>query len=320
MPEKTSPTLLKSIAILTTIGFAVLYFFGYLFLRLYFKSIGGLIPINDLPAPEIAILGISPLFLFLSLLTGVCYLDWLLSKNRKDRKVSVQFYIERPFQFIKNSFLSLLILYFSLSFFSTYLFTNGLPYSFPISLKKQLPIIEMIYGSPLINSSQTRDLKLYKEYEGNLFYEALKKFRDEGTEPNIDQLLETETEFVNPEITFTDQLGEKRFINTFRLYFESKDNYYLQPPTSFCEVNDKGDTPFTFDGKTVYPFDRDICELIIMPKTHVESIKYLTNSVEGYPRISGAMPIESYPYGPKALLRMERMQKIRQNEVDAKSN
>lgn len=46
--------------------FALLYFFGYSYLKRYFGRMGGtMIPISDLSAIEIAILGLMPLLLFL---------------------------------------------------------------------------------------------------------------------------------------------------------------------------------------------------------------------------------------------------------------
>lgn len=311
---KINSTLVKLFAIISAIGFAVLYFFGYLFLRLYFRSIGGLIPINDLPSTEIAILGIPPLIFFFFFFTIILNIHLYLSKLKwKGKKLfSKKVSLNNLSFLLNNIFYSLICLFVLLALVTNYFFTRDLPYNIFIVQKTYLPIVEMIYNSPLINNTQPRDLRLEKKSEGYPFYEATKRNKYQGIEYSLDELFGDETEFVNSEIVFTDQLGNKRFINTFRLYFESSDNYYLKPPTSFCAAHDKGETPFTFGERMVYPLDRDICEIIVMPKDHVESIKYINNKNPNfYPRLNEPIPMNYYEYGEKALTRIEMFRRKR---------
>lgn len=254
---------------------AVLYFFGYLYISSYFNNVGMIFELNEVSFSEIVVIGFIPSLIFFGLIA--LPLKFSHKKKRYDFK--------RVMTFILFAFFTTWLL---ISCFSNRSFLKEHSFN---PYRTKLPLVEIIYNTPLINSNISREVltDIIDTSENQDSKRDLSEF--EGKELTISGIYQSAPEYkgtlFQDEDTFKDSLGNFHFINTFKLFFESSSSYYLLPTNDICSVQN------TFDGRFVlevgdelievndsFTFGEsvNICGLMVLPKTNVESLKYLEYS------------------------------------------
>lgn len=247
--------------------FALLYFSGYLYLLNYFSHFGSLIPFNELPSIEIALLGFLPLLIFSFVLIVIVFfvkmvlkIKWLLKFfTNLTRKYS---------NFIIIIFTIILIIFYTywINIYSSIVFAKNLPYNFTVKFDTKLPVVEVIYTTPLINKQRIADM------------DAGLDTIDATDKIIVEDIKGGKIKFSRGDNKFDDN----KFIDNFILYFISKDNYYLafagDPFGTYSEIiasgvavnENKIEGDVNFGGLIVAsPY-----KVIALPKSKVESVKY----------------------------------------------
>jgi len=241
--------------------FAILYFTGYLYLFFYFENYGALIPFSELPAGEIAIIGFLILFLLLLLDLIIYLITSLVLKKCLKRYWLINFI-----------FFIMLLNLCCIKFCADKNFNSQSPFNSIYSLrhKKQMPLVKIIYDTPLMNPNDVIDWSLQgdasKKYDGVV---TVEKYKDGGTKME------------SGEIFFYDNFGKGYYIANFILVFTGKNNYYLLPIENFFnnygEIIAKNTTVNKEPIGDIKELIRiqNLHSLIIMPKNTIKSLQYI---------------------------------------------
>src|SRR3989338_5239212 len=180
--------------------FAAFFILGYLHLTLYFWRFGPLVPIYELESISTARIGFFQFFTIdLLPLLLAC---WFLKKYCQKRLLIIIGVI--LFLLASSIFIPILISKYDKDFNSTWLsFIFG----------ESVPNVEIIYKVPLANTQLPTGNSL-----GNHLTEKKEK------------------EIKSQDKPFYDEMGNRHYVAQFKLYFESRDNYYLRSKANFCEL------------------------------------------------------------------------------------
>ena len=269
--------------------FPILYASGYFYLISYFGKLGQLIPVNDLPPIEIALLGFPPFLIFFAIILIFYFLYRRILRNQLISKIL----IKRNFDCINllnqswiKGFIGLLLLiifYFSVYSYSKLIVKNNLPYNNLFGFGGKMPIVQVIYITPLIDVSAIQ--KVDESESEYCEYVLVEEFVSGGIK------------FENKDNYFEDAFGIKRFIGNFIFYFESNENYYFKPLNDFSVAKNEifitngicikeDGTEKKFESKLIGDVAVNFFHVFVLPKNKVESIKYTELNIENQKKYS----------------------------------